>query len=258
MHYMKRTYPFFVFVTLGACGGGGGSLTPPPPPVVNASPGGIWNGTDSLSGLSVEGLVTETGEFHFIRSDLAQYIGTVSVSGNAISGNLQGFAEFGTAFPDGSTHGTGTITGTVSERSTLNVSISFKTDAGTSTSTNVPLTFNALYNNTSSLATISGNYTEASTGTVFSVSGNGTVFAQDAADGCVVNGTISIIDTSYNAYDVSYTYSSCVGPVAVLNGVTATGLATLNTTVSPAQAIVAVSGTVGTQSVALVEALNKM
>jgi len=204
------------------------------------------------------GLVTETGEFRFIRADNAQFIGTAAVSGNSVSGNLQGFSEIGVPYPDGSTHGTGTFTGTVSERKTLNVTISFKTDAGTSTSTNVPMVFNALYNQASSLATISGNYTDPATGTVFSVASDGAVFAQDSASGCVVNGTISIINASYNAYNISYTYANCIGQYTILNGVTATGLGALDTSASPVQAIIGVSGTVGTQTVSLVEILNKM
>jgi len=43
----------------------------------------------------------------------------------------------------------------------------------------------------------------------------------------------------------------------VLNGGTATGLGTLDTTISPVQAIIGVSGMVGSKTFAFAEALNK-
>jgi len=247
---------------LGACGGGGGDraggtadVAPMSAPM-NASPGGIWNGTDSASNLAVVGIVTEAGQFYFIRSDGALYTGAVSVSGTTVSGNLQGFAPFGTAYADGSNHGSGTLSGTVAERSTLAVTIMFTTTAGTAITSNLPMTFNALYDEGSSLATVAGNFT-APDGTVVSVSESGSVSAQDATSGCVINGMLSIINASYNVYGVSYSFTSCTGQYAALNGVTATGLGTLNTLDSPVQAINGVSGTVDAEPVALVELLNE-
>jgi hypothetical protein len=102
-------------LALAACGGGdgGGSL------VTTVSQGGIWSGTDSATGLQVKGIVDESGQFHFIRSDLAQFVGTASTTGNSLSANFEGFSQLGTTFDDGSTHGTGTLSGAVSERSSL-------------------------------------------------------------------------------------------------------------------------------------------
>jgi hypothetical protein len=59
---------------LTACGGGGSSgstaATPPvTPPATAPSPGGIWRGTDPSTGLALLGLVTESGEFHFLQAD---------------------------------------------------------------------------------------------------------------------------------------------------------------------------------------------
>jgi hypothetical protein len=261
MYHGIRTVGLLMLLgLLGACGGGGGgggapgvAQMPLPP---NASPGGIWNGTDSVSGLAVVGIVTEAGQFYFIRSDGAQFTGTVSVSGTTVSGNLLGFAPFGTTYADGSNHGTGTLSGTVAERSTLNLAIVFTTSAGTATTSNLPMTFNATYDEPSSLATMAGTFT-AVDGSVVSVSGGGSVTGQNATNGCVINGMISVINPSYNAYGVSYSFASCTGLYAVQNGVTETGLGTLNTVASPVQAIIGVSATVGTQMVALVEVLDR-
>lgn len=226
-------------VSLGACGGGGDSGSAPIVPT-NASPGGIWQGTDSFTGLSVTGLVTETGEFHFIRSDGVQSFGTLTVSGNNVTANVTGATPVGGAFPDGSTTGTGTFTGTVQARTSLTGTLAFRTSRGLATNSTITLSFNALYNRSSSLATIAGNYRDPTSNGVVSVNSNGVVFEQQVATGCVINGTISIINATYNAYRVSYTFANCRSPNTILNGTTANGIGTLDNTVVPETAIIGV------------------
>jgi hypothetical protein len=220
------------------CGGGGGTANPPPPPT-NASPGGIWEGTSSTGG-TILGLVTETGEFHFLQDDGVQYFGTVNTSQNALSANFTGVTQIGTVFLDGSTTGTGTLTGTVQERMSMSGNSSFRTAGGTNVASSVTLTYDNLYERDSSLATIAGNYLDTTTNAVINVNGNGVVFSQDAVTGCIVNGTISIIDARYNAYRVQYSFSSCRAPYTILNGTTANGLGALDNTVAPEQAIIGV------------------
>ena len=74
-----------VLIGLAACGEGaygeGASTTPP---AANASSSRIWNGIDSLTGLSVVGHFAESGEFHLIRPDSAQYIRTAAISGYSV------------------------------------------------------------------------------------------------------------------------------------------------------------------------------
>jgi hypothetical protein len=247
---------------LTACGGGGGSgsgggtaTTPPPvittpPPVTNASPGGIWRGTDSTTALQVIGLIDEAGDFHFIRSDNVQYVGTASVSGNSVSANFDGFTQIETVFTDQSTHGTGTVSGTVAARSTLTLNTQFKTDAGTSTSGSLNLTFDTLYNRASALATIAGNY--SSDGSVVTVNSDGSIFSQSATTGCVVNGTVSLINATYNAYKVQFSYANCVGNSAFENGLQFTGIATLDNTQLPEHAIVGATAKSGNTQYAVV------
>jgi hypothetical protein len=249
-------------VCIAACGGSssGGGDAPPTGGIstTNSSPGGIWRGTDSLSGLTVIGIVDELGDLRFVRSDDTQFLGSVSVAGSAISGNIEGITEVGSYFADGSTHGSGTISGTVSERATLNVTISFRTDNGSMTTSNFPLTYDPTYDADSSLAAIAGKYAEPSTGSQFTVDGSGHVSGREEAYGCTVNGSISIVDSAYNAYRVSYAYSGCSGQAVVLNGVTATGLATLDTTASPVRAVIGVSGSVSGKDASLVDILTRM
>jgi hypothetical protein len=235
---LRRATALLAAVILGSCGGGGGGTTIVP---TDASPGGIWSGTDSLSGLAVTGLVTEAGEFHVIRSDNVQFFGTLNVSRNSVSGNFTGVTPVGFVFPDGSATGTGTISGTVQERVSASLATSFRTSRGTTSASNLLLTFNALYNRASSLATIAGNYLDPVTNAVINVNSNGVVFAQGAvATGCIITGTISVINAMFNAYRVQYTFSSCGTPYAILNGPTANGLGTLDNTVNPERAIIGV------------------
>jgi hypothetical protein len=253
---LKRMAVMLSLAVLSACGGSGTSSTNGSTPTANALPGGIWTGGDSVSGLGITGIVDEAGDFHFIRSDGTQYVGTATTSGNSISASFGGVTQFGTAFADGSTHGTGTLMGTIAQRSSITASTQFTTDGGTGTSGSISLSFNSIYNAGSSLASISGNYTEPTSGDIISVGTGGALSWQDAASGCVGNGMISIINATYNAYQVQFSYGNCTGAAAVLNGVQFTGLATLDNTVSPEQALVAVSGQGGGLNYSLVLVLN--
>lgn len=239
---------------ISACGGGGGgsaSVTTPPPPPPNASPGGIWAGTESVSGLQVTGLVDEAGDLAFVRSDGATYFGTAAVTGSSLSANIDGFTPPGTAYADGSVHGTGTLSGTLVARTSANLTTKFTTDSGGVTNGTLNLTFNAVYNSASSFAALAGNFTDGSMlcvrgvctpSSAITIHSDGTIFAQDAGTGCVINGSLSIVNAAYNAYKVSLTYQSCTGVSAVLNGATLSGLATLDTASNPQRVIAAAEG----------------
>jgi hypothetical protein len=249
-----RVLSLAVSVLLTSCGGGGygGGGTNPQ----NASPGGIWSGKDTDSTLQVTGIVDESGHMRFIRADGVEYVGTAMTSGNSISASFDGYTPFGTAFSDGSTHETGTLTGSIQARVSITASTQSKTDKGTVSNGTLTLTFSQLYNQASSLAAIAGNYTEAGSGATVSIDANGAIFSQDATTGCVVNGTASIIDASYDAYAVQATYASCTGASAALNGITFSGLAALETGMSSVQLIAGVTGTGGGVTYALVYTLT--
>lgn len=243
---------------LAACSGGGGGSGPSPstPPVQNASPGGIWEGT-LASGEQVLGLATESGEFHFLTDSFTQYFGTVTTRGNSASGDFVGYTAVGYVFEDGSTRGSGTLTGTLQARSTFAATTSFQTSAGNNISNSVSLTYNALYDRDSSLQTIAGNFRDVASGAIVSVDASGQAFAQNPATGCVLNGTVSIINSQYNAYRVEYTYSGCQAQYAVLNDITLKGLATLDNTASPELLIVGAQGLSGGTGLSVVEVLER-
>jgi hypothetical protein len=242
-----------VLALAAGCGGTEeGTLVP-----AATSVGGIWQGSDSGTGLQVTGIADEKGNFHFIRTDYSQFVGVLTSTNDSVSGTFDGFAQLGMTFTDTSTHGKGSLTGVLAPRSTLTLNYTFTTDLGNASSGTLTLTFNTLYNVSSSLATVSGNYTNPSGGATVSISGSGAITSQDATTGCVVNGQVSLIDTHYNAYNVVYTYASCTGEAAVLNGVQFSGQATFNNGVVPMQFIVAVTGASGTNTLALVLTLNR-
>jgi hypothetical protein len=252
----RNTFALTVFCCgLAACGGGGDgegtSSGVSTTTTTNASIGGIWEGTNTVNGVTVQSLVLASpgGQFYSAGlntsnncADVAT--GTVTTSGDSFSGSAiaavvsvatSSSVQTDCTFPDGSTSGTGTISGTVAPGVSLTVTDSFTTAKGeTIPAATGTLSFNTLYNETSSLSKLAGNWT-GPTGIVTTINSDGSFFAQDPSSGCVVNGQYSIINPSYNVYAGSATYSNCTGSAAILNGVTATGLATLNDQVSPSQ-----------------------
>jgi hypothetical protein len=260
---MKRTNAITaaaVAFLLSSCGGGNsriGGAPPGDPPAGSATPGGIWHGNESVSGLQVTGLVDESGNFHFLRGDGVQYIGTAAVSGSSLTANVEGFVPLGFTFADGSHHGTGSITATLQARKTIAATTKFTTDSGSASTGTLNLTFDALYNRASSLTTLSGNFTNSSSNVVVTVGTNGSLFSQDPASGCVLNGTASVINASYNLYKVQFDYANCAGQASALNGVQFTGIATLDNTVLPERITVGVTGQSGNITYSVVLQLNR-
>jgi hypothetical protein len=238
---------FFLLICLAplhGCGGGGGSPSPSvPPPVTNQSPGGIWTGTDSI-GQDIIALVTETGRFHFIADVSTQGSGIMSVSnGNNVTGNFDLVTELGFVFADGTTLANCTLSGTVSARQTLTVTVNCTTTAGLQTQATAALSYNQLYDRDSSLATIAGMFDDGS-GVVTTIFSDGTMFEQDPVSGCVLNGQVSIINTAFNAYDIEFGISNCTGIFVIFNGATFVGIGVLDNTVSPELLIAGVTGIV--------------
>lgn len=154
----------------------------------------------------IDCLVAETLEFVCILTDattvLAGAQGTVQVTGTSVTGTGTLVAAPGTTLADGSTFANLTITGTVDENTSLNLTI-----AAAGTSTAVTTTYNALYERDSDLATVAGVYSG------FEIFGDPASFVVDvmggitsqSGSGCVGSGQITIIDAGFNAYDVSLT-----------------------------------------------------
>ena len=100
------------------------------------------------------------------------------------------------------------------------------------------------------------NYTEPSSGTTVSIDGLGDLNSQDPTTGCVLNGTVSTTDKSFDVYQVAFIYQSCTGSAAPLNGVHFSGMAVLDSGVSPVQFVLAVTGTGANGDLGIVTYLN--
>ena len=217
----------------GGCQSRDPSPRPPEPPATEASPGGVWQGTSSL-GLVVVGLVSESGQFHFIRGDGAQLVGRLTTSGDELSANFVGYVPFGEKFDDGSTTGVGSLSGNLDERSRISADINFTTSRGATNQSTIALSYDPIYERDSSLESVAGNYLDTEKNVVINVNNDGELFSQDPKSHCITNGTVSVIDPALNLYRVEYTFSNCKGHhQEVLNGKVAEGLATLDDTQFP-------------------------
>ena len=243
-----------LLIVLTACTGFGGDTGTAT--TTNQSAVGIWSGTDSVTGLAVTAIVNSSGESEFLRSDGVQFAGTAQVSGSSLAVAVDGDSNFTTTFPDGTTTSVGTISGTVTTSTTMTASLTFTTSGGTAIAGNWTLSYNALSTLASSLAAVSANYADGTTGATVSIDGVGDVNSQDASTGCVLNGTISTSDTAYDIYQISFTYKNCTGSYAVLNDVELNGLAVLDTAVSPQQEVIAVTGQSSDGSYGITSYLN--
>ena len=271
--------PLLVLAGLTACGGGGGSSDPPPPPPTNQSAGGIWttqyvqaagapNAGDTMRG---QALATENGDVFYALIDTVSGcavigFGQVTVNGSSVSGSTEDAVVLWSPNPavnttcsysDGSTSATTTLSGTVTERSSFTLTDTSTTSKGMALGSETNTwSYSNLYAQTPSLATVAGNYADGSN--TLTISSNGAIFEQDPTTGCVINGQASIVNSSYNAYSFSYTFASCTGNAAVLNGQTATGFGYYDNSVNPNQVVYGVHVTVNGQTIVLAGAINKM
>jgi hypothetical protein len=82
------------------------------------------------------------------------------------------------------------------------------------------------------------------------------VSSSTTANGCVLSGSVSTSDSAHDVYEVAYSYANCTGTYQVLNGVQFTGLAYLNTNLSPAQVTIAATGASATDKYGIISTLN--
>jgi hypothetical protein len=192
---------------------------------------------------NILGLVSETGQFHFISDDGAQYFGTLTISGRNATSKFVGVPSPGATFVDGSVSGTGTLNGTIQERATLTATAVFTTANNAVSNVSMTVQYDRSYEVNSSLAAVDGNYTAKGSppGTDTITISNGQ-FSYADNTGCLANGTVSIIDARYNLYNVEFTFANCSTPGQ--NGLQLQGLLTIYATSNPNLLVFAVHGTV--------------
>lgn len=257
--------PGFAFlVGCGGDRDGIGQSAPPtsaPAPAGNTSPqpdapaswpnqkiGGFWNGVSfdwggdrsgaSSTELDMMGLVSEDGRAYFIRDDWTMYWGELFTDGKWVEGEVAGGVAlgakpFGHALWDGSMAAAGGADQmAMNERESIGGDFVIHSAAGNWWWASLKMHYDSSYNHGSSLEVIAGNYVDPTGlvggihGGVLNITADGALFIQSAANGCIANGSVAVIDAAYNAYEVNIAYSNCGAADAMLNGVTFTGLAT--------------------------------
>jgi hypothetical protein len=191
------------------------------------------------------------GGFQFVDGSGNQGSGNLVVGdGDTVAGNFQLVTQLGETFADGTTVADCTISGTIIERQSLTMTENCTTAAGLQIQEMLSLNFDTLYNRDASLAIIAGMY-ETPVGSILNIASDGVIFVQDAVSGCVTNGQVSITLTNANIYFYEYGIDNCIGPDAIWNGSSFSGLAVLDNTFSPELLTVAVIGEVGGVAISL-------
>jgi len=222
----------------------------------NAVPSGVWTGSDSVSGQTVAAFVNSAGEAYFYRNDGVLFTGTIQMSGDSAAVAVTGYSAFPAVFADGSLSGVGTLKGTVTTASSMTLSLVFTTNGGTAISGDWTFSYDGLASSGSSLQTISGSYTDSSTGVTIEISSLGAITTQTPSNDCELSGTVSTSDTGYDVYQVAYSYEGCTGTYAALNAVQFSGLAVLNTNLSPVQLLMTATGQSTTANYGVYSVLN--
>lgn len=131
-----------VCATISGCGGGGGGGS-----TATADPQGYWETSDHTSGM----LLTPGGQLWGVDgsgSSLRPVIGTVSTSGDSISGSFKRYTS-------GAVVESGTLSGSVSSHSSINARFS----VGASTSQPQAFSYDARYTQPAAISAISGSWT---------------------------------------------------------------------------------------------------
>jgi hypothetical protein len=122
------------------------------------------------------------------------------MTGNSLSANVTAYEAGGGIFA------TSTLSGTVIEQSSITGT--FSTSYGTNGT--VTLAFDDIYNRSSSLLFLEGNWSYADRfyNLTLTVNSDGVFFAQDT-EGCILSGKFSILESDHNLYDIDLTVQSC-------------------------------------------------
>lgn len=213
-YVLARLTSLILLAALAACGGGGGSSDPAANlPVPDASVGGLWFGT-TTDNVSSEpqfflGVSTNDGRFRFLSADtLGQFVGSFAADGTNLTGSGVGIAPVGSTWLDNSTTTNISMTGTISERASMSGSWS----GGTGETGTFSFVYDGMYERGSALTTVAGSWVSLDEfdnpiGSI-TVDSAGRMDAQDAA-GCLYSGDLSIINASYNAYDLNLAVTNC-------------------------------------------------
>lgn len=207
----------------GGGGGGSGQQT--------LSPGGIFQGQihSNLSNQThpIYGWIGENGHafFYYYTDSGSPYYSTyvwylagqVNATGSSFSGTFSGRSpSTSQTFPNGSTTTSGSLSGQIQERVSLDGTYAAEgNDTGT-----LSLTYDHSYESPLSLAQLAGSWQmNLGSGNALNININadGTYTGTNTRNGCPVSGRFAFIDNFYNAYDATYS-ETCGGGWGNLTG----------------------------------------
>ena len=232
---MKRPVTALLLCMLvAACGGGSSQPAQIVLPVASQSPGSHWFVKDPESN-PFHLYISETGKlrtsFHMSGSPNATSFGAGSVSvsnGDQVNGTMQALGVDSSTGRAIITDLSCTLTGTVSERSTLATTVSCSDSSQVVYNEFLTFTPQPNYAIGSSLVDIAGNYTLPirPASNTLNITANGQLFGMlDNGAQCTLNGTVSIIDDRYRFFDVAWTMSNCTDPFGIYEGAEMSGFA---------------------------------
>ena len=209
---MKKYFSFLILLLIQGCSSGGGdsSTTPASPSSVHA---GIYSGTVTATGNtpdSAVAFISSTGKVAIIDTNtLEGFIGTIS--GSALSGTLYST----TSVP---------ATGQVSTVSGDNISGTYTSSLGGGTFALVA--DQNLYNRGSSLSKLEGTWVDSVFTNITGIStwviqSDGS-FTLSTSSGCSGTGLFSIIDSSFNEYNLNMNVTNCTGYDGAYSGIAVT------------------------------------
>ncbi len=253
---MRRQLLFVIAaIALSACGD---TSVPISDTLDGCSAGGIWRAADGTVAL-----IGEDHRTHLVRPDGTQFVGDVigvrynkrDCLADREKSELHVVLPLGVALPDGSTSGKGRVDATWVARSGQ---LQLTADINTSVGGTYPVAFLGMYDSLhasgSSRAIIAGSYRSAASPEteILTIDSTGRMFSQNAATGCIVNGTIDPVDSIYDVYRVTLNFSACQGALVPLNGLPVKGLATYDARQVPAELVLALDVGEGTQHYSIV------
>lgn len=203
---------------LAGCGGGGGSSsaapvagspTSPTPPTAATTPG-IWKGTitSATTGQTapIVALTGHDGHSVWMTADGRVWGGLLPMSGDHFDATFDGHMHDGVHFPDGTNHGTASMTIDHHSASTTSGRYSGSGDAGT-----FNMSLSPMWERAASLGAAAGVYTRSTSNgyaMTMTIHADGQLSASDSR-GCVISGTIAVPDALHNLYGIDATVSSC-------------------------------------------------
>jgi hypothetical protein len=201
-------------LTVAGCGGGGSGSSQPAANDGGGTTGaskttpGVWQGsvTSSTTGAAtVVGLTDAAGHGVWMTTDGRVWTGQMPVTGTRMDVNMAGYMYPGRQFPDGSNHGTWSMSG-----SYANGTWSGQLH-GAGDLVAFDLAMHPAYQRPASRDLLAGTYTRTTSvgyTMTMSIAQGGQLTGSDSR-GCVFNGTVAVIEPAHDLYRIDATVTSC-------------------------------------------------